>query len=315
MLHRHVRNNHAHLQPLEGRATSRSQHRHLRRSADQPVRPANPTISIIVPTLNEAQNLPFVFSTLTGLSELIGLDVEVVIVDGRSKDDTIRVATSLNSEVVVIRERRKGKGAALQAGFAAARGDIIVMLDSDGSADGREIPAFVDALRSGADFAKGSRFAPGGGSADITPTRRLGNALLSQLVNKVFGARFTDLCYGYNAFWRDCLPYLNITSDGFEVETLLNIRAVKSGLRIQEVASYESIRIHGHSNLHAVKDGLRVLRTIFSECRPCRYLDGADEPARAAIHAGSFGPDADGSAGAESMPTDAARTLQSTVLR
>lgn len=305
----------AHVHPFEQRATSRSQHRHRHRSADQLVRPANPIISVVVPTLNEAQNLPFVFSTLTGLSELTGLDVEVVVVDGRSKDDTIRVATSLNSEVVVVRERRKGKGAALQAGFAAARGDIIVMLDSDGSADGREIPAFVDALLSGADFAKGSRFAPGGGSADITPTRRLGNAFLSQLVNRIFGARFTDLCYGYNAFWRDCLPYLNITSDGFEVETLLNIRAVKSGLRIEEVASYESIRIHGHSNLHAVKDGLRVLRTIFSECRPCRYLDDADEPARANIHAGSFGPSGSGSARPESTSTESARITEATVLR
>jgi len=278
VLYEYVHDSSARVLPLQGRFSDQPNQSTIRRPIRRPARPANPSVSVVVPTLNEARNLPFVFSTLNGL------DVEVIIVDGRSKDDTVRVATSLRSDAVVVREPRKGKGAALQAGFAAAQGDIIVMLDSDGSADGREIPAFVDALKSGADFAKGSRFAPGGGSADITWSRRTGNALLSQLVNTVFGARFTDLCYGYNAFWRDCLPYLNVTSDGFEVETLLNIRAVKSGLRIQEVPSYESIRIHGHSNLHAMKDGLRVLRTIISECRRSTYLDHVPEPARASIY-------------------------------
>jgi glycosyltransferase involved in cell wall biosynthesis len=243
------------------------------------VRPGQPTISVVIPTLNEALNLPFVLSTLADI------DAEVVVVDGRSSDDTIRVATSLRPDARVVLETRRGKGAALQAGFAAATGDIIVMLDSDGSADAREIPAFVAALVAGADFAKGSRFAPGGGSADITWTRRTGNRALSGLVNTIFGARFTDLCYGYNAFWRDCLPYLNVDCDGFEVETLLNVRAVKTGLRITEVGSYESNRIHGDSNLSATRDGLRVLRTIFSECRRSTYVDEASRPSRAAIHA------------------------------
>jgi glycosyltransferase involved in cell wall biosynthesis len=246
-----------------------------------PGRPAEPTVSVIVPTLNEASNIAFVFSTLSELD----LDLEVILVDGRSKDDTVRVARCLRPSVIVVEERRKGKGAALQAGFAAAHGDIIVMLDSDGSADGREIPMFVEALKAGADFAKGSRFAVGGGSADITRSRRTGNGMLNQLVNKVFGARFTDLCYGYNAFWRDCLPYLRVDCDGFEVETLLLIRAVKSGLRITEVPSYESIRIHGTSNLNATKDGLRVLRTILSEVRRAKYLTTVHAPRRANVHA------------------------------
>jgi len=241
-------------------------------------RPARPTVSVIVPTLNEAANIPFVLSTLAQIP------AEVIIVDGRSRDDTVRVATALRPDVIVVREQRRGKGAALRAGFAAATGDIIVMLDSDGSADGREIPRFIDALQAGADFAKGTRFALGGGSADITGARQLGNAALSGLVNVVFGATFTDLCYGYNAFWRDCLPYLNVDCDGFEVETLLNVRAVKSGLRIAEVPSFESNRIHGSSNLHAIKDGLRVLRTIVSECRRNQYLRSAAQPRRSSAH-------------------------------
>lgn len=231
----------------------------------RPAKPARPSVSVIVPTLNEARNLPHVFS-------LLPKDVdEVVVIDGRSSDDTERVARALRPDVVVVRETRKGKGAALQAGFAASKGDILVMLDADGSADPREIPLFVDALLAGADFAKGSRFMAGGGSADITLLRRLGNLGLSLAVNTSFGARYSDLCYGYNVFWRHCLPYIDLDVDGFEVETLINIRVHRAGLKVVEVASHEALRLYGTSNLHAVRDGMRVLRTIVKErLRPNR---------------------------------------------
>ncbi len=177
----------------------------------------------------------------------------------------------------VVRQTRKGKGNALACGFAAVRGDIIVMLDADGSADPREIPRFVRALTEGADFAKGTRFAAGGGSSDITRLRRLGNHFLNGLVNLLYRTQFTDLCYGYNAFWADCLPVIDLTAgdvademrwgDGFEVETLINVRIAKAGLKVEEVPSFESVRIHGTSNLNAVSDGLRVLKTIATERR------------------------------------------------
>jgi glycosyltransferase involved in cell wall biosynthesis len=213
----------------------------------------------VVPTLNEAHNLPHVFARLPA-------DVhEVIVVDGLSVDDTVAVARLLRPDVKVVIEGRRGKGAALRAGFAAAEGDVIVMLDADGSADPQEIPRFTRALVDGADFAKGSRFLAGGGSEDITTGRRWGNRWLSRTVNVLFGTRYTDLCYGYNAFWRDCLPRLDLDCDGFEVETLLNIRVRRCGLRVREVPSFEHNRIHGESNLHPVRDGLRVLRTIVRE--------------------------------------------------
>jgi glycosyltransferase involved in cell wall biosynthesis len=222
-------------------------------------RAGRPSISVVIPTLNEAPNLPHVFARIPACVD------EVVLVDGHSTDDTIAVAQSLLPSVRIVLQEGRGKGNALACGFAAARGDIIVMLDADGSTDPAEIPSYVAPLLEGADFAKGSRFATGGGSVDITPLRALGNRFLNGIVNSLFGTGYTDLCYGYNAFWSDVLPTINVSCDGFEVETLINVRIAKAGLVVAEVPSVEQERIHGASKLHPVRDGLRVLRTILSE--------------------------------------------------
>ncbi|RFU87277.1 glycosyltransferase family 2 protein [Streptomyces triticagri] len=218
-----------------------------------------PPVSVVIPAMNEAENLPYVFKSLPDWIH------EVVLVDGNSTDDTVAVARGLRPDVKVVEQRGKGKGDALIAGFGACTGEIIVMVDADGSADGEEIVAFVSALVSGADFAKGSRFANGGGTDDMTPVRKLGNYLLCAVVNAKFGARYTDLCYGYNAFWRHCLDEIDLDCTGFEVETLMNIRVAKAGLKVQEIPSHEYLRIHGASNLRAVRDGIRVLRVILGE--------------------------------------------------
>ena len=188
-------------------------------------------------------------------------------------------------------QTRKGKGNALACGFAAATGDIIAMIDADGSTDPAEIPRFVRALLDGADFAKGTRFTPGAGSTDITWLRRLGNRALIAAVNMAYGTRYSDLCYGYNAFWRRCVPVFGLTAsaeaadpvwgDGFEVETLISIRVAVAGLTVTEVPSFEHPRIHGESNLRTFSDGRRVLRTIMAERRHTRR-SGAVVPAGAA---------------------------------
>ena len=197
--------------------------------------------------------------------------VKVLVVDDGSTDGTADAARGLLPDCVVVLEERSGKGVALRSGFEAATSDIVVMLDADGSTDPREIPAFVGMLVAGADFVKGSRFIQGGGTDDMERHRKLGNRILTMLVNIAFGGRYSDLCYGYNAMWRDALPVMDLTADGFEIETLMGIRALRAGLEIAEVPSFECHRIHGTSNLRAIRDGLRILRTIIRErLRPFR---------------------------------------------
>jgi glycosyltransferase involved in cell wall biosynthesis len=153
----------------------------------------------------------------------------------------------------------------LRTGFAAARGDILVTLDADGSADPRELPAFVGALAAGADFAKGSRFIHGGGTSDMPLYRRLGNQFFVRIVRVLYGGHYSDLCYGYNAFWSRVLPALQLDGDGFEIETMMNLRALKASLQVVEVASFESRRVYGEGRLRAFPDGWRVLKTIVRE--------------------------------------------------
>ncbi len=216
-------------------------------------------VSVVIPARNEALNLQHV------LPKIPAFVSEVILVDGHSTDDTIAVARQLLPTIRIFEQVGRGKGDALRMGLAAATGDISILMDADGSADPLEITRFVKVLLDGCDFAKGSRFIRGGKSKDITHFRRAGNHGLILLVNVLFGTRFTDLCYGYNAFWNHCLDQIDIDSDGFEIETLINIRMHLMGLKIVEVPSIEYPRIHGLSNLNAVRDGLRILKLILQE--------------------------------------------------
>jgi glycosyltransferase involved in cell wall biosynthesis len=216
--------------------------------------------------MNEERNIGQVLSRLP--EDLF----EVILVDGNSHDATIEAARSAYPEIRVLTQSGVGKGDAFRTGFAAVRGNLVVMLDADGSADPAEIPRFVEALESGADFAKGSRFLPGGGSDDITALRSFGNTCLSGTANLLHGTHFTDLCYGYNAFWARCLPFIALDVPGFEVETLINLRIAGAGMKITEVPSYERDRISGQSNLKTFRDGFRVLGTIFGEARRRRTI-------------------------------------------
>ena len=264
-----------------------------------------PSISVVIPALNEAQNIPHVFTR-------IPLDVhEVILVDGYSIDDTVAVARQLRPEVRVVRQTRMGKGNALACGIAVATGDIVATVDADGSADPGEIPRFVDALLNGADFAKGTRFAEGGGSSDITRLRGYGNYFLTAFFNACYGRKYSDLCYGFNVFWRRHATVLGLDAtsssrsvgdgrlrgDGFEIETLIHVRVARAGLVVAEVPSFEYPRIHGVSNLNALRDGRRVLHTILSERRRDIH-----QPVGAGTMSVSPGPEMPSDVGESALP-------------
>jgi glycosyltransferase involved in cell wall biosynthesis len=236
-----------------------------------PPEAAWPRVSVVIPALNEARNLPPL------LAELPRDLFEVIVVDGNSTDGTAQAAIAALPTCRILTQPGRGKGDALVHGFKHARGDIIITLDADGSADPAEFPLLVGALLAGADFAKGSRNAVGGGSVDFTRARSMGNRALGAVMNLLYGTRYTDINYGYTAFWRSCLPRLAVDCNGFEVEALMMARVAKLRLRVSEVPSLERRRQHGASNLRAVRDGWRVLRAILRE----RWAPGLPAPPQA----------------------------------
>jgi glycosyltransferase involved in cell wall biosynthesis len=223
----------------------------------RPARPAPPaSVSLVIPVRNEARNIAWVL-------EKVSDDVdEIILVDGNSTDATLTTALSYRPDIRIVPQEGVGKGSALRTGFLAATGDIIVMMDADGSMEPQEIRHYLHFLANGYDFVKGSRFICGGGSLDITPFRRLGNRFLLRVFNVLYDADLTDLCYGFCAFHRRYLEHLDLNATGFEIEAEMTVRAMQVGLRVAEVPSIELPRRTGESNLHAIRDGFRVLGTV-----------------------------------------------------
>ena len=141
--------------------------------------------------------------------------------------------------------------------------------DGDGSADPAEIPAFVGALRAGADYAKGSRFLHGAGTTDMPFYRKLGNFGFVVLVRLLFGGRYSDITYGYNGFWRDVLPSLHLQTNGFDFEIVMNIRALRAPLCVVEVASFEHRRVYGKAKLRTFPGRLVAAQVALAALSAC----------------------------------------------
>ena len=225
-------------------------------------RPLNLNVGIAIPAFNEERNIECV---LSGLKD-IGFR-NVLVIDGLSNDGTLKVAARNGAKIVL--QDGRGKGAAVRQVLAKGYLDVeaLVLMDADGSMSPQEVPRFVEALHNGADVVKGSRFVSGGGSGDMTFARRIGNGLFTMCVNLLWSTEYTDMCYGFAAFNQKAIRKLApiLESNNFEIETEIFIKAKKLGLKVVEVASFECKRMSGESNLHAFKDGLRILKTILTE--------------------------------------------------
>jgi glycosyltransferase involved in cell wall biosynthesis len=227
------------------------------KNLDMYPKPPYPKISVVICTLNEAKNLPYVLPYIPDWVD------EVILVDGHSTDGTVEVAKKLRPDVKVFYQPRKGKGEALKYGVKKARGDIIVTLDGDGTCDSAEMYKFVEAILMGNDFAKGTRFM-NGGPLNMPAHRRLGNKILALVANLLYHSRYTDICSGYYAFKREIFQKINLISDGFEMEQELFVKIAKMKLNVAEVPHLYKKRMYGTSKTKDLTQGIKDLLWIIS---------------------------------------------------
>ncbi len=215
-------------------------------------------ISIIIPTFREEKNIAKVLQGVK--KQLSGRRSEIIVVDDvRGKDKTAEIAKRMGARVLY---DNVGKGAALIKGLKAAKGDVLVAMDADLSNEPKELALLIDAIDIGYDICTGSRFIIGGGSEDIPPFRVFGNKFFVFLVNVLFHANYTDMCYGYRSFRKGVPARLGLSEKGFGIETEINIKAIKNGFRVIEVPSTEKKRAAGEGKLRTFSDGWVILSTI-----------------------------------------------------
>lgn len=219
-------------------------------------------ISIVIPTLNEERNLPIVLREIKDFFKERGYNYEIIVVDGYSQDRTVEIAKKFGCKVIY---DKLGKGSAILKGLKAAKGEIIITIDADLSQRPIELGLMIEGIRAGYDIVMGSRFIQGGGTEDMPFIRKIGNRFFTFLVNTLWGAHYTDLCYGYRAFRNGIWKKLNLKSTGFGIETEISIKAVKKKLNVLEVPSFEKKRLHGEGKLRTFKHGWVILKTILNE--------------------------------------------------
>jgi glycosyltransferase involved in cell wall biosynthesis len=219
----------------------------------------SPRVSVVIPCLNEAENIERCVSAALGALRDGAIDGEVLVVDNASEDDSAALAAAAGARVVS--EPRRGYGSAYLAGFAAARGKYIVMADADLTYDFNEIPHFVSELNDGAELVMGDRMDNIQPGAMPWLHRYVGNPLLSGLLNFFFRTGVKDAHCGMRALRRDVLPRLDLRTTGMEFASEMVIRASKEHLRIAEFP----IEYHprgGESKLSSFRDGWRHLRFL-----------------------------------------------------
>jgi glycosyltransferase involved in cell wall biosynthesis len=218
-----------------------------------------PLLSVVIPCLNEAQNIELCVAAALGAMAGAGIVGEVIVADNGSDDGSAELAEAAGASVV--REPRRGYGSAYIAGFAAARGEYIVMADADLTYDFEEIPSFLAALRDGADMVVGDRMENIRPGAMPWHHRYIGNPLLSRLLNLLFHTGVRDAHCGMRAFKRSRLEILQLRTTGMEFASEMIVRAAKEKLDIREIP----IEYHprgGESKLSSFRDGWRHVRFL-----------------------------------------------------
>ncbi len=224
---------------------------------------AESVVSVVVPARNEEVTLPLVLRDIEATRpRLAGRRLEVIVVDDHSTDATAEVARRCGAAVVA-NPGRNGKGSALRVGFAAAAGEVLVMMDADYSHRPEDLPLLLGAMTGGVGLVIGSRII--GGSEEYTPVRALGNIFLSTAMGLATGRYLSDALNGYKALRRDVFTDFAYTSRAFEIEIEIIANALRKGYRIVEVPSHERSRAGGAVKSRVVRHGSRFLLRIVRE--------------------------------------------------
>jgi glycosyltransferase involved in cell wall biosynthesis len=216
-------------------------------------------VSVVIPCLNEEENIEACVRSALEAMAVAGINGEVVVADNDSEDRSAELASAAGARVV--HEPRRGYGSAYLAGFAAARGEYIVMGDADLTYDFDEIPRFVEKLDEGAELVMGDRMKNIHKGAMPWHHRYIGNPVLTGILNGFFRTGVSDAHCGMRALRRDVLPRLDLRTTGMEFASEMVIRASKEKLRIAEFP----IEYHprgGESKLSSWRDGWRHLRFL-----------------------------------------------------
>jgi glycosyltransferase involved in cell wall biosynthesis len=222
-------------------------------------RTGQPRVSVVIPCLNEAESIATCVTQSLDVMRSAGIDGEVVVADNGSTDGSAQLARDAGA--VVVDEPRRGYGSAYLAGFAAARGDYIVMLDADLTYPIGDIPRFVGELDKGADLVMGDRMENIQPGAMHWLHRYVGNPVLSGTLNLFFRTGVRDAHCGMRAVRRDSLPTLDLRTTGMEFASEMVIRAAKSELAITDIPIEYHPRA-GESKLSRFRDGWRHLRFL-----------------------------------------------------
>jgi glycosyltransferase involved in cell wall biosynthesis len=220
----------------------------------------DPYVSIVMPCLNEEQTVAVCVRKAVGWLERAGLHGEVIVVDNGSSDRSVELATEAGARVV--HERRRGYGQTYLRGFTEARGEFIVMGDSDDTYDFSDLSALIEPLKHGADMVVGNRFS-GGISQGAMPWahRYIGSPIINFVIRLFFGTRIGDSQSGLRAFRRSVPERLQLRSGGMELASEMIVSAARAGMTITEVPAPYAVR-QGESKLNTVRDGWRHIRYL-----------------------------------------------------